>query len=167
MTKEDIMKKIVLIVMALVAMQISAQEQKQERQGRYNQERYQKFKDFTPEQVAEIKTKKMALKLDLNEAQQRDIEKIHLANAKERKAKMEAHKKMRKSNIGEKLSKDEHYNFMNERLDKQISNKKEMKAILSKEQFEKFEKGMNHKRKKSQAHRQKNDGHKKQGRKKS
>jgi len=161
------MKKLILIVMALVAMQITAQEQKQERKDRNNQERHQKFKDFTPEQVAELKTKKMALKLDLTEAQHRDIEKIHLANAKERKTKMEAHKKMRESNNEEKPSKEDRFNFMNERLDKQISNKKEMKAILSKEQFEKFEKGMNHKRRKSQAHRQKNVMHKKQGRKKS
>ena len=153
--------------MALVTMQITAQERNREQQKGERQERYQKFKDLTPEQVAELKTKEMTLNLDLNGAQQRDIEKIYLANAKERKAKMDAHKKRRESNNDEKLSKDERYNIMNERLDKQISNKKEMKAILSKEQFEKFEKGMNHKRRKKQVQRQKNSVHKKQGRKKS
>lgn len=161
------MRKIVLFVMALVAMQITAQEQKQERQGRDNQERHQKFKDFTPEQVAELKTKEMALKLDLTEAQQHDIEKIHLVNAKDRQAKREELKLKKEKNNGEKLSKDERFNLMNERLDKQLSNKKEMKAILSNEQFEKFEKGMNNNRRKGQAHRQKKTGNKKQGLKKS
>ncbi|MBN4047368.1 hypothetical protein JYU05_02395 [bacterium AH-315-P13] len=161
------MKKLILIVMALVAMQITAQEQKREHKQRGKQERTQRFKDFTPEQIAKLQTKKMALKLDLTEAQQRDIEKVYLANAKKRKAKRKERKLKRENNNGEKLSKDERFNFMNGRLDKQISNKKEMKRILSKEQFEKFEKGINQKRRKGQVHKRKNSGHKKQGRKKS
>jgi len=152
--------------MALVAMQITAQEGKREHKQRDKQERTQRFKDFTPEQIAKLQTKKMALKLDLTEAQQRDIKKINLANAKERKAKREEFKLKREKNNDEKLSKEERFNFMNGRLDKQISNKKEMKRILSKEQFEKFEKGMNNKRRKGHAQKSKNRSSKKQGRKK-
>jgi len=161
------MRKLALIVMIFVAMQITAQESKKENQKVERKERHQKFKDFTSQQVAELQTKEMTLKLDLTEAQQRNIEKIHLANAIERKAKREDLKLKREKNNGEKLSKDERFNLMNERLEKQISNKKEMKAILSKEQFEKFERGMSHKRRKGKAHKQKNGVHKKQGSKKS
>jgi periplasmic protein CpxP/Spy len=160
------MKKLVLIVMALVAMQVTAQEQRREHKQRDKQERSQRFKDFTPEQIAELQTKKMALRLDLTEAQQRDIKKIHLANAKERQAKREEQKLKREKNNGEKLSKEERYDIMNERLDKQISNKKEMKRILSKEQFEKFERNLNLKQRKGHVHKQKNNRPKKQGRKK-
>ncbi len=165
MTKEDIMKKLVLIVMALVAMQITAQEHKREHQKGEKQERSQRFKDFTPEQIAELQTKKMALRLDLTEAQQREIEKIHLANAKERSAKREELKLKKEKNNGEKLSKEERFNFMNDRLDKKISDKKEMKRILSPEQFEKFEKSQNYKRRKGQTHIQKKGEPKKQGHK--
>ena len=52
MTKEQIMKKLLLIVMALVAMQVTAQEQRREHKQRDKQERSQRFKDFTPEQIA-------------------------------------------------------------------------------------------------------------------
>ncbi|MCH7524983.1 MAG: hypothetical protein IIC74_08240 [Bacteroidetes bacterium] len=159
------MKKLVLIVIALVTMNITAQEQKGELQKSEKQERHEKFKDFTPEQIAELQTKKMTLRLDLTEAQQRDIEKIHLANAKERQAKQRELKLKREKNNDQKLLKDERFNLMNQRLDKHISNKKEIKRILSREQFEKFERGMNHKQRKGQAQRQKNSGHKKQGRK--
>ena len=65
------MKKLVLIVMALAAMQVTAQEHKKGEK----QERYQRFKNFTPKQIAELKTKKMTLHLDLTQAQQREIKK--------------------------------------------------------------------------------------------
>ena len=76
------MKKLLLIVMALGAMQITAQEQKREYQKRDKQERSHKFKDFTPKEVAELQTKKMTLLLDLTKTQQKEIQKLNLANAK-------------------------------------------------------------------------------------
>ena len=161
------MKKLLLIVMALGAMQITAQEQKREYQKRDKQERAHKFKDFTPEEIAVIKTKKMTLHLDLSEAQQKEIQKLNLANAKERSTKRSAFRLKKGKRNGEKLSKEERLKMMNERLDKQISNKKEMKRILSKEQFEKFERNQIHKRKKGQSNKRKSGMQKKQGRKKS
>jgi hypothetical protein len=65
---------------------------------------------------------------------------------------------------GDKPSKEERLKLINERLDRQISNKKEMKRILSKEQFEKFERNQNHKRIKGKIHQQKRRSPKKQGR---
>ena len=133
------MKKIILIAIVLVSLQGMAQERQREQRKDFKKERSQALKDLTPEQAATLQTKKMTLHLDLSEAQQKDIYKLNLANAKERQAKMEAVKKMRES--GEKPSKEARYDLMNERLDKQIAQKKQMKSILTKEQFEKLEKG--------------------------
>ena len=134
------MKKIVLIVIALVSLQAIAQDNRGEFRKGDKKDRMHKQMDFTAEEIATLKTKRMVLNLDLTETQQREIHKIHLTNAKERKAKMEANKKMRQNNKGEKRSKENRFNMTNERLDKQIAHKKQMKKILSKEQFEKFEK---------------------------
>ena len=139
------MKTIVMIVMTFVTLQVTAQKQKEDHRKRERMERVHKQHDYSPDQMATLKTKKMTLKLDLTETQQKEIHKIILANAKERKTKMEAHKKMRAENKDEKPSKEARFNMMNERLDKQIALKKQMKSILSKEQFEKFEKGAKHK----------------------
>ena len=133
------MKKILVIAIALISLQGIAQERQRENRQENRKERQQNLKDLTPEQAATLQTKKMALHLDLSEAQQKEIYKLNLANAKERQSKMEAVKKMRESD--EKPSKEARYDMMNERLDNQIAQKKQLKSILTKEQFEKLEKG--------------------------
>ncbi len=133
------MKKILVLAIALISLQGIAQERQRENRQENRKERQQNLKDLTPEQAATLQTKKMALHLDLSEAQQKEIYKLNLANAKERQSKMEAVKKMRKSD--EKPSKEARYDMMNERLDNQIAQKKQLKSILTKEQFEKLEKG--------------------------
>jgi len=135
------MKKLVLIAIAFVTLQVTAQEQKREHRKGEHKESVHKQDDLTPEQMATLQTKRMALYLDLTDAQQRGIQKINLVNAKERQAKSETHKNKRASNKGEKPSQEARFNMANERLDKQIAYKKQMRSILSKEQFEKFEKG--------------------------
>ncbi|NOY48550.1 MAG: hypothetical protein GXO84_10240 [Chlorobi bacterium] len=139
------MKKLVVIVIALVSIQAFAQSHKGEQRKGEHKESVHRFNDFSPEQIAILQTKKMTLHLDLTEVQQREIQKINLANTIERKAKMETRKKMRESGAFEKPSTEERFNMMNERLDEQIARKKQMQAILSKEQFEKLEKGVMHK----------------------
>lgn len=140
------MRKLVVIAIALVSIQAFAQSHKGEQRKGEHRENIHKLNDFSPEQIATLKTKKMTLHLDLSEAQQRDIQKINIVNAEKRKTKMETRKKMKESGSIEKPSTEEQFNMMNERLDKQIANKKQMQAILSKQQFEKFEKGAKHKR---------------------
>ncbi|SEK71784.1 hypothetical protein SAMN04488008_10222 [Maribacter orientalis] len=99
------------------------------------------MKDLTPEQVATLQTKKMTLALDLNESQQSKIKSILTEDAKARKSKMEAFKEESKK----VMTTDEKYTRQNERLDHQIARKKEMKSILTPEQFEKYEK-MSHRK---------------------
>ena len=146
------MKNLMLIAMAFVMLQANAQDHKKEHQKHDKKERMQKHMDFTPEEMATLHTKKMVLKLDLTEAQQKKIHKINLANAKERKAKMEAHKKMKTANKGEKPTKEARFKMMNDRLDKQIALKKQMKEVLTEEQFKRYEKGAKQKHMKQRKH---------------
>lgn len=103
------------------------------------------MKDLSPDQVASLQTKKMTLALDLNESQQAKVKTILTKDATARKAKMEERKASKDE--GKKImTSEEKYAKQNERLDHQISRKKEMKSILTADQFEKWEK-MNHNKK--------------------
>ncbi len=143
------MKKIILIALALVTIQVSAQERKQEMRKGDKMQRGQMMKDFTPKEMAQLQTKKMTLDLDLTEAQQKEIENFNLENVKERKAKMEARQAKMENGKGEKPSKEERFAMMNERLDKQMEIKKRMKRILNADQFEKWKKNQRRKHDKS------------------
>lgn len=134
------MKKLLLIAIAIITVNATAQERKRERQNQGEHERVQQFKDFSPEEVATLQTKKMTLHLDLTDAQQKQIQAILLEQAKARKLKMEARKKMHEEG-GEKPSKEDRFNRANEQLDSRIALKSKMKNILSTEQFEKWERG--------------------------
>lgn len=139
------MKKIILIVLALVTIQVSAQERKQEFRKGERKERIKKFKDFSPEEVAELQTKRMTLDLDLTSSQQKQIQKLNLENAIDRKAKMEERQAQMKDGNKEKPSKEDRLKMMNERLDKQIEMKQKMAKILNSDQMEKWEKMKNRK----------------------
>lgn len=140
------MKKIILIVLALVTIQVSAQERKQEFRKGERKERIKKFKDFSPEEVAELQTKRMTLDLDLTSSQQKQIQKLNLENAIDRKAKMEERQAQMKDGNKEKPSKEDRLKMMNERLDKQIEMKQKMAKILNSDQMEKWEKMKNRKK---------------------
>ena len=83
--------------------------------------------NLTPEEVATLKTKKMVLHLDLNDAQQDDIYKINLEQAKMRKAHMAERKARKESGAAGKPSKEERLAMANKRLDHQIEVKAKMK----------------------------------------
>ncbi len=134
------MKKLILIALALVTIQVSAQDRKKDFRKGDRMERQDKFKDFTPEEVAQLQTKQMALDLDLSDGQQKQIQKLNLENAMDRKAKMEARQAKMKDGKGEKPSKEERLEMMNERLDKQLEMKQKMSKILNADQMEKWEK---------------------------
>lgn len=98
------------------------------------------MRHLTAEQVATLHTKKLTLALDLNEAQQKDIQKLNEENAKFKKEKMDARKTAREAGSSKELSPDEKYNLQVERLDKAIALKATMKDILTEEQYAKWEK---------------------------
>lgn len=130
------MKKLVLIALAFLAIQLHGQPQE-------NKERHGKMeamKNFTAEEIAELKTKKMTLHLDLNEKQQKEIYALNLENASKRKAHMEQRKAKRESGEAQKPNKEERLKMMNAKLDHQIAMKAKIKTILNEEQFTKWEK---------------------------
>ena len=124
------MKKIVIIAVALFALQINAQERGEKKADR---------QDFTPEEIAGLQTKQMTLYLDLTETQQEKVSAIILENATTRKAKMEAFKNKKGKTDAEKPSKEEILKMKHEMLDAQIANKQKMKQVLNEEQFKKWE----------------------------
>lgn len=92
--------------------------------------------DFTPEQQAVLKTKKMTLHLDLNQNQQNQLLALNEKWAKEKEAKRAELKSLNK----EELTSDQKFNHMNDMLDTQIAHQKEIKKILNEEQYEEWKK---------------------------
>lgn len=149
------MRKVILIAMALVVLQVPAQDEEQKLHKKERKERSHRLQDFSPEEIAALHTKRMTLELDLSKAQQEGVYKINLENAKARKTKMEARKQKEKD--AAERSKEERLQRINEKLDQQIAIKKKMKGVLDAQQYEKWsERSMQRgKRKQAQKRRKK------------
>lgn len=131
------MRNLLLIAMALFTLNAATQEQKTKRLNRTADS--EMMKQRTPNERAGLQTKRLTLKLDLSDAQQ---EKVNAIILKQATANENNRKAWQTSNADDnaKLSKDEVLKMRNERLDQKIEMKRAMKAILSAEQYEKFEK---------------------------
>lgn len=123
--KMILMKKLILLGLTVLSLQITAQEKRSELQK------------MTPEQKTALQVKQMTLDLDLNAEQQKKVATIMEAQTKERMAKIDALKA--KKDKGEKISADERYQLMNEHLDNQIELKSKLKSVLTEEQMQKWE----------------------------
>ena len=99
--------------------------------------------DLSPDQTAELQTKKMILHLELNEKQQQQILEINKRNAIVREQNMQEHKAIREKS--EKPNNEELIKRRSARLDKQIAHQKEMKKILNEKQFETWKNSRKHK----------------------
>lgn len=131
------MKKLLLVALALISIEGIAQENAQ------RPERKQiapKAFILTPEESAELQTKRMTLHLDLNEQQQKEVYKLNLENANKRLAAREANKAKRASGTIEKPTKQDYLARENAKLDNQIATKMKMNYILNSEQRVKWEK---------------------------
>lgn len=145
--------------MLLVGMTAMAQRT----EGKQGKGQRDSMKDFTPEQMATLRAKKMTLTLDLSTAQQSSVKALILKNATTRKAKMEERRAKRKEGDAKKLTSDERFTMQNAMLDNKIAQKVAMKKILSDDQYSKWEKmemGRHHKKSKAE----KKKGSKKNGR---
>ena len=91
------------------------------------------MKDFTPEQIAELQTKKMTLALDLNATQQKKVYDLNKKMAAEGKAKMMKMRNLKQQ--GTPLTAEQRFEMQKNMLDMQIKRQNEMKAILTKEQY--------------------------------
>jgi Spy/CpxP family protein refolding chaperone len=117
--------------MALTTFAITAQNKNDDRR----ENRKQLQENFTPEQQAELQTKKMTLDLDLNETQQTKVNQLMLDLQKDKPKRTESRKEMTNAQKFEARS---------AMLDRRIAMKKAMKEILTEEQFAKWEKNKQH-----------------------
>ena len=83
---------------------------------------------LSPEQRATLKSKEMALHLDLNQNQQQELAKLFAAEFTEVRKLREARKEMDNSEI-------DRFELRNAQLDRQLAFKAELKEILSDEQY--------------------------------
>ncbi|MCZ4317386.1 hypothetical protein O4H26_00105 [Aequorivita viscosa] len=125
------MKKAMIIFMALTTFAITAQNKNNDRK----EHRKQLQENLTPEQRAELHTKKMTLDLNLNEAQQIKVNQTLLDLQKDKPKRTESRKEMTDAQKFEAKS---------AMLDRRIAMKKAMKEILTEEQFAKWEKKQQH-----------------------
>jgi hypothetical protein len=130
------MKKLVVIALALFTLNGVAQDKRKNHNDREMHSELRK--QMTPSDIADLKSKKLALKLDLSDTQQAKVHTLILDQAT-------AHKDLRKKHQAEnaekkgKPSKDDFVKMENFKLDQQLKMKREMKALLTAEQYSKFE----------------------------
>lgn len=94
------------------------------------------YADFSTEQQAVLQTKKMALDLDLNDSQQKQMLDL---NKKWAEVKAKKRSEMQALNK-EEMSSTERFNHMNAMLDEKLTHQKELKKILSEEQYTNWKK---------------------------
>ena len=128
------MKHILTMMVLCLTMTVAAQR------GPNNVRRVQ----LNPEQQATLTTKKMTLALDLNAQQVDKVYKVQLEQAQKRKAFMDERKKEDRP----ELTKEQRFELETKKLDNQIAVQKEMKSILTADQFEKWRKMKNNKNQK-------------------
>jgi hypothetical protein len=130
------MKKLVIVALALFTLNGIAQQDGKNRKDR--KEMRSELRDMSPENIADLKSKKLTLHLDLSESQQKQVHNILLDEAKDmQKIRSE---RQADNNEKERPSKEERVEMQNNRLDKAIAIKRKMKTILTPEQYAKFEK---------------------------
>jgi len=132
------MKKTIMAMVMTVFVTISATAQKEASKAHKKEHRLS-LNEFSPEEIAELKTKKLTLALDLSLEQQEKIKAMQLEKLKTRKTKMEARKNKTLAEASKKPQKEERLARMNERLDKQIAEKEAMKNLLNTKQYEKWQ----------------------------
>lgn len=130
---KHIMKKILALLVLVVAVSFQTNAQERKRQHRQGE-------NLTAEQIATLASKKMTLGLDLTASQEKQVFKLLEAQAQDRIEMRTQRQEMRKNN--ERPSEEDKYNFKVAQLDKQIAFKTEMKKVLNDEQYEKWGKIM-------------------------
>ena len=144
------MKRLIIVVLVLITWTNFAQQNRSER-GNHKKEMRQKDHNLSPEQKAELTSKKITLQLDLNEAQQKKLYVVELEQAKLDKERFQ-NKKNRSQ-----LNDEERFKIKTERLDHQIAMKKKMKSILTEEQFATWKKESSSRKKGMQMKHKKRD----------
>lgn len=123
------MKKLVVIALVFCTVFSFAQEQDTERVAKFKE----RMAKSSPEDRAEMQTKRMTLQLDLTEEQQEQVSDVLTKHFKANEEKFKADKKSRKD-----MTDEERKAMKMAMLDSQIELKGKMKEILNEEQYEKY-----------------------------
>ena len=126
------MKNIMILFLVFTTFTISAQNP--QKAGKVQKKEVKE--NFTPDQRAELFSKKMTLSLDLTDIQQKKVKQLFLQSE---------NPKNNPSKEKSALTSEEKYALMNARMDNKIRMNRELKEILTPEQFEKWEKKMGQK----------------------
>ncbi|MBI9040508.1 hypothetical protein [Lutibacter sp.] len=127
------MKKLIGLTAIVLLLSISMSAQGKQRGGANSDS------DLSIEQRVALQTKRMTLNLDLDANQQKEVEQMLLKSANENDQLRDEFRQKKQSG---NLTADEKYAFENNRLEKQAAHKAEMKKILNKDQFVKWESTM-------------------------
>lgn len=149
------MKKVLIIIALLAGFTSVAQWGE-----RHSQERMS-LKDLTPEQRATLSSKRLAMALDLSDAQQRQVKELHLQRTMERNSRMEEGRKTGEASRT-MASPDERFERLNARLDQQLAYRASLKKILTEAQYTTWDEMRKHRGKKFHEARR---SHRKEGRK--
>ncbi len=141
MKKINNMKKIAFLVLLGLSFALHAQRGKEKQHER---------NEYTPEQQAVLKTKKMALHLDLNEDQQKKLIEVNRKWAEKRAKEREEFKAQFEGD--QRPDADTRYKHQLQRLDNRMAYQKEVEKILNKDQYTTW-KEHQEKRSKGHAHR--------------
>jgi protein CpxP len=101
------------------------------------QQRGEKRVQLKPEQRVELQAKKMTLALNLNEKQQKEVQKLLLERSKKAEQFRAQHQADKAA--GKNPTADELFAAKSRQLDERIATQAEMKKILTAEQFEKWQ----------------------------
>ncbi|MFK5891401.1 MAG: hypothetical protein QM486_11800 [Flavobacteriaceae bacterium] len=125
------MKNLIALMALILSLNMSAQKMN-------NTPQRGMLPNFTPEQHATIKSKQMALHLDLNKQQEKQVYGLVL---KQEESKEKFRKKRRAAFInGERPTEAQQFDRMNKGLDSKITFQKNLKNILSNKQYTQWKK---------------------------
>ncbi len=125
------MKTWILAIVMMAGVAVNAQHGQGKHDGKKHDR--EQMEHFTPEQKAELHTKKLTLELDLTTKQQADIKAYFTQKNKERETMKTAMKAKRKA--GEKPTADERFAMQSKMLDNQIAEKEFFKKTLDPRQL--------------------------------
>lgn len=133
------MKTWILAIAMMMGVTMSAQNdgRKTDRPN-HDKRRMEQKAHLTPEQRTELRAKQLTLALDLNDKQQKDVQKLIQGREVKKQELIEKHKVDREA--GKKLTDDERFAMRSQMLDDRIALKREMKKILNTDRYAKFEK---------------------------
>lgn len=131
------MKNLIVLVFLTTSVVVFGQNDKRKMKG---------SEEFTTEQQAILKTKKMTLALDLNNNQQSQILALNKKWIQEK-----ASMRSTSETNNQELSADQKFDLMNKKLDYKISQQQELKKVLDNDQYALWKESMMKRQHKSKA----------------